>query len=90
MIIKALDTLIGQSAARRSSIEEGRINAIGSTSTTYDVEFKNGVIAKEVTGLVGLTVGQTVTLGAYSGQSKRFVILGTSYRADANLVTVNV
>ena len=68
-------------------IVEANITALGSTSDTYTVSFKNGKKSVNISGPTGLSVGNAVIVANYPGKAKKFVILQKAKGGGTQTIT---
>jgi len=59
----------------QSQVIEAVICALGNTSTSYNIQFKNGFKATDISGPANLSIGNSVIVSAYPGKIKKFVII---------------
>jgi len=57
------------------NIAIANISALGNSSESYTIRFKNGSQASNVSGPSGLSIGNAVTVANYPGKTKKYVIL---------------
>jgi hypothetical protein len=69
-----------KAAAEGGKTFEANITALGASSTLYNITKKSGGIITNVPGPAGYSIGDTVTVIAYSGGGKRYVIVGKGSR----------
>jgi hypothetical protein len=68
-------------------IVEANVTALGSTSDTYTVSFKNGGKTANISGPTGLSVGNAVIVAHYPGKAKKFVILQKAKGGGTQTIT---
>ena len=57
------------------NITVANISALGNSSESYTIRFKNGNKVNNVSGPSGLSIGNAVTVANYPGKAKKYVIL---------------
>ena len=62
-------------ADSQPAITEANVSALGNSSETYTIRFKNGNQVNNVSGPSGLSVGAAVAVANYPGKAKKYVIL---------------
>jgi hypothetical protein len=56
-------------------IAVANVQALGASSESYTIQFKNGNKVSNVSGPSGLSVGNAVTVANYPGKTKKYAIL---------------
>lgn len=69
--------------------EEANISAL-EASGKYTIKLRNGNLVGNIPGPLGLKVGTSVTALAYPGRTRRYVIVGESYRNVKTAMEVSV
>lgn len=69
--------------------EEANISAF-EASGRYTVKLRNGNLVSNIPGPSGLKVGASVTVLAYPGRTKRYMIVAESYRNVKTAIEVSV
>jgi hypothetical protein len=72
-------------------VVEATVAELGSSSTSYAIQFKNGSRATNIEGPSGLLVGNAVVVVSYPGKAKKYAILQkTSGGSEQEITTVQV
>ena len=88
MILNELNKVNRQWANNaQPSIAEANITALGSSSGTYTVSFKNGAKSVNISGPTGLSVGNAVIVANYPGKTKRYMILQKAQGGSIQAIT---
>ena len=92
MILNELNkTTTKWSKDAQPGIMEANITALGSSSDTYTVSFKNGGRASNISGPTGMSIGNAVIVANYPGKAKKYVILQKAKGGKAQtVITVSV
>ena len=88
MILNELNKATQQWAQNaQPSIAEANITALGSSSGTYTVSFKNGAKSVNISGPTGLSIGNAVIVANYPGKTKKYVILQKAKGGGTQTIT---
>lgn len=68
-------------------VVEATVSALGGSSTSYAIKFKNGAVSANVSGPSGLSVGNAVVVAGYPGKAKKHVILQKTSGGSAQTIT---
>lgn len=89
-MISQLNKLAGNLLKIEGDIREANIIAIGSASDKYSIKFRDGSVATNVIGSIGMTIGSSVLVRKGKGRISNFTILSKSYGTLGAIKTISV